>query len=166
METKQTCYKCGQVKTALRNEESDGEIQMAFVTYGKHKGQYRCMDCKKNPNEMTEMQRNALIEKAKVFYANEGYTQAGFESLLERWKNEGKLDKSLLALEEFYLPKTDGKKSKINGLSSDEERLSWCEQYIKILLSFKDESMEMHRLDGKEISELKKRISKLEGGED
>ena len=50
----------------------------------------------------------------------------------------------------------------INGMSSVEERLEWCEQYIKILLDFKDEAIEMHILDGKDITDLKKRVNKLE----
>ena len=52
----------------------------------------------------------------------------------------------------------------INGMSSVEERLEWCEQYIKILLDFKDEAIEMHILDGKDITDLKKRVNKLEEG--
>ena len=52
--------------------------------------------------------------------------------------------------------------SKINGFSSIEERLDWCEQYIKILLTTKDESQQMHILDGKDISEVKQRLTKLE----
>ncbi len=58
-----------------------------------------------------------------------------------------------------------GKTSQINGLTSIEERLRWCEQYIKILLTSKDESEQMHILDGKEISEIKQRLAKLEGGD-
>ena len=64
--------------------------------------------------------------------------------------------------------KWDGEKiveenaSKVNGLSSIEERLNWCEQYIKILLTSKDESQAMHILDGKDISKIKERLTKLE----
>ena len=43
-----------------------------------------------------------------------------------------------------------------------EERLKWCEEYIKILLTAKDESQAMHVLDGKEISEIKQRLTDLE----
>ena len=57
-----------------------------------------------------------------------------------------------------------GKTSQVNKLSSVEERLDWCEQYIKILLELKDEARGMHNLDGEDISDLKERISKLEGG--
>ena len=52
--------------------------------------------------------------------------------------------------------------SKVNGLSSVEDRLVWCEEYIKILLTKKDESEAMHILDGKDISEMKERLTKLE----
>jgi len=52
--------------------------------------------------------------------------------------------------------------SKVNGLDSIEDRLKWCEEYIKILLSHKDESIAMHILDGKDISEMNRKIVKLE----
>jgi len=55
------------------------------------------------------------------------------------------------------------RESKVNGLSSVEERLKWCEEYIKILLTHKDESDAMHILDGNDISEMKRRLNKLEG---
>jgi len=61
---------------------------------------------------------------------------------------------------------TDGKTSQINGMSTFEGRMDWCEQYIKILLSHKDESQQMHILDGKDISDLLRRVSKLENKED
>lgn len=57
---------------------------------------------------------------------------------------------------------TEMQTSKVNGFSSIEERLSWCEEYIKILLEKKDESEAMHILDGRDISDMKQRLSKLE----
>ena len=46
MEKKQ-CYKCGAMKVASRIFGSTIPIEMVKITYGKHKNQFRCNDCKK-----------------------------------------------------------------------------------------------------------------------
>lgn len=53
-----------------------------------------------------------------------------------------------VTLETIEEPLTDEKTSQenckvseVNHLSSTEERLAWCEQYIKILLSHKDDTL-------------------------
>jgi DNA-directed RNA polymerase subunit RPC12/RpoP len=45
METRK-CYKCGKEKVAIRSSGETTEIKMVMITYGKHKGEYKCQNCK------------------------------------------------------------------------------------------------------------------------
>lgn len=43
------CYKCGKRKVAVKCEDKEKiiEAEMTMSTWGKHQGEYYCLDCKK-----------------------------------------------------------------------------------------------------------------------